>query len=53
VYAISHIINALYKNGIVVAEFLESTRDVSAGHAKIESLKAGIPLSMTLLGNKR
>lgn len=52
VYAVSHIINALYKNGIVVTEFTESTRDVSAGHAKIESLRAGIPLSMTMLGKK-
>jgi 2-polyprenyl-3-methyl-5-hydroxy-6-metoxy-1,4-benzoquinol methylase len=52
VYAISHIINALYKNGIAVTEFTESERDISAGHAKIESLKAGIPLSMTMLGKK-
>jgi len=52
VHSIGNIINALYQNNIIVTKFLESTKDISAGHAKIENLNAGIPLSMILTGKK-
>ncbi len=52
VHTVGSIINALYSNGIIINKFVESIRDISAGHKKIEKLNAGIPLSMIILGKK-
>ena len=52
VHTISEIVLALVKNNFTIKEFIESPKDVSAGHGKIESLKAEIPLSMLILGEK-
>jgi SAM-dependent methyltransferase len=52
VHSIGTIVNSLYGNGIYMTKLLESTKDISAGHSKIEELNAGIPLSMIMIGKK-
>lgn len=52
VHTISDIIMSLTKNKFEVLDFIESCHDISAGHRKIEKLKADIPLSMLILGKK-
>ena len=52
VHTISALINSLYVNGFIVKRFIESAKDISAGHSEIEKLNAGIPLSMIILAEK-
>jgi hypothetical protein len=40
-------------NGIAIEHFSEYEADISAGHKRIEDAKAGVPLSMILVGRKQ
>lgn len=50
VHTISSIVMELSKNHFTLEFFTEYEYDISAGHRKIEALKAGIPLSYILVG---
>ncbi len=52
VYTISDLVMSLVRNGFKLTEFKESVKDISAGHKKVEELKADIPLSMLILATK-
>lgn len=52
VHTISALINSLSANGFIVKRFIESEKDLSAGHGEIEKLNAGIPLGMIILAEK-
>ncbi len=52
VHTISDVMMSLAINNFDLIEFIESPRDISAGHYKIENLHADIPLSMLILGKK-
>lgn len=52
VHTISTIIMSLVENNFKIEEFIESNNDISAGHYKIESLNAEVPLSMIIIAKK-
>lgn len=52
VHTISELILSLTSNNFNIEDFIESKRDISAGHKKIEILQANIPLSMIIVGRK-
>ena len=53
VHTISDLMMSLAVNKFDLVEFKESPSDISAGHSKVESLNADIPLSMLILGQKK
>ncbi len=52
VHKISDIVKGLNQNNFIIDEFIESPQDISMGHGKIETLQAGVPLSMIIVGKK-
>jgi hypothetical protein len=52
VHTLSIILMALVKNGLVLETLIESEKDISGGHHRIEALQAGIPLSYFLVARK-
>lgn len=53
VHTISDIVMALSNNSFTIEDFIESPKDISAGHSKIEKLEAEIPLSLIIHGLKK
>ena len=52
IHTVSKVIMSLITNKFEIEEFNESSKDISGGHARIESFDAEIPLSMLILGRK-
>lgn len=52
VHTLSDILMGLIDNHIQIEQFHEYEKDISAGHQRVEELKAGIPLSYILIGKK-
>ncbi len=48
-HTISDVVLALSHNGFKITQFIESPRDISAGHSKIEKMQKAIPLSMIIV----
>jgi SAM-dependent methyltransferase len=53
VHKLSDILMGMIGNGVAIEHFSEYEADISAGHKRIEDAKAGVPLSMILVGRKQ
>ncbi|MCT4640204.1 MAG: class I SAM-dependent methyltransferase [Bacteroidales bacterium] len=53
VHTLSSIIMGLMNSGFNLHRFIESPNDISMSHAKVEKMKAGVPLSLIIQAQKQ